>query len=138
MKIVILGGTGLIGTKLVNLLRSHGHEVIPASPSLGINSITGEGLAEGLTGAQVVVDVTNAPSCRLTKFQLWYPELRSFVWPRSAHSLLAPAALLRGSAAAGSRSGAQSRWLPRQSSGDFSGPLFLKVKTLSALRFGLC
>jgi uncharacterized protein YbjT (DUF2867 family) len=62
MKIVILGGTGLIGTKLVNLLRSQGHEVIPASPSLGINSITGEGLKEALTGAQVVVDVTNAPS----------------------------------------------------------------------------
>jgi uncharacterized protein YbjT (DUF2867 family) len=62
MKIVILGGTGLIGGKLVNLLRSGGHEVIPASPSLGINSITGEGLIEALTGAQVVVDVTNAPS----------------------------------------------------------------------------
>ena len=62
MKIVILGGTGLIGAKLVNLLRSGGHEVIPASPSLGINSITGEGLTEALTGAQVVVDVTNAPS----------------------------------------------------------------------------
>jgi uncharacterized protein YbjT (DUF2867 family) len=62
MKIVILGGTGLIGSKVVNLLRSRGHEVIPASPSLGINSITGEGLTEALTGAQVVVDVTNAPS----------------------------------------------------------------------------
>jgi len=62
MKIVILGGTGLIGGKLVNLLRSGGHEVIAASPSLGINSITGEGLTEALTGAQVVVDVTNAPS----------------------------------------------------------------------------
>ena len=62
MKVVILGGTGLIGAKLVNLLRSGGHEVIPASPSLGINSITGEGLSEALTGAQVVVDVTNAPS----------------------------------------------------------------------------
>ena len=62
MKIVILGGTGLIGGKLVNLLRSEGHEVIPASPSLGINSITGEGFSEALTGAQVVVDVTNAPS----------------------------------------------------------------------------
>ncbi|HEU0273969.1 MAG TPA: cupin domain-containing protein [Candidatus Udaeobacter sp.] len=62
MKIVILGGTGLIGTKLVNLLCSEGHEVIAASPSKGINSITGEGLAEALTGAQVVVDVTNAPS----------------------------------------------------------------------------
>src|SRR4051812_14832841 len=62
MKVVILGGTGLIGGELVNLLRSRGHEVIPASPSLGINSITGEGLTEALTGAQVVVDVTNAPS----------------------------------------------------------------------------
>ena len=62
MKIVILGGTGLIGGKLVNLLRSGGHVVIPASPSLGVNSITGEGLIEALTGAQVVVDVTNAPS----------------------------------------------------------------------------
>ena len=62
MKTVILGGTGLIGGKLVTLLRSEGHEVIPASPSLGINSITGEGLSEALTGAQVVVDVTNAPS----------------------------------------------------------------------------
>jgi uncharacterized protein YbjT (DUF2867 family) len=62
LKIVIVGGTGLIGAKLVNLLCSQGHEVIPASPSLGINSITGEGLNEALTGAQVVVDVTNAPS----------------------------------------------------------------------------
>src|SRR5437762_3807866 len=62
MKIVIVGGTGLIGAKLVNLLRSRGHEVIPASPSLGINSITGQGLSEAFTGAQVVVDVTNASS----------------------------------------------------------------------------
>jgi uncharacterized protein YbjT (DUF2867 family) len=62
MKIVIVGGTGLIGAKLVNLLRSGGHEVIAASPSLGINSITGEGLSEALTGTQVVVDVTNSPS----------------------------------------------------------------------------
>ena len=62
MKIGILGGTGLIGTKLVNILRSEGHEVIAASPSQGVDSITGEGLTEALTGAQVVVDVTNAPS----------------------------------------------------------------------------
>jgi uncharacterized protein YbjT (DUF2867 family) len=62
MKTVVLGGTGLIGAKLVELLRSEGHEVIPASPSLGVNSITGEDLTEALTGAQVVVDVTNAPS----------------------------------------------------------------------------
>jgi len=62
MKIVVLGGTGLIGSKVVNLLRSGGHEVVAASPSKGINSITGEGLTEALTGAQVVVDVANSPS----------------------------------------------------------------------------
>ncbi|TGD56577.1 SDR family oxidoreductase [Flavobacterium humi] len=62
MKIVIIGGTGLIGSKLVTNLRGSGHEVIAASPSSGINTITGEGLAEALEGAQVVVDVANAPS----------------------------------------------------------------------------
>ena len=62
MKIVVLGGTGLIGSKVVKLLRARGHEVVAASPSQGINSITGEGLTEALTGAQVVVDVTNSPS----------------------------------------------------------------------------
>src|SRR5437016_14070995 len=61
-KIVVLGGTGLIGSKVVNLLRARGHEVVAASPSKGINSITGDGLTEALTGAQVVVDVTNSPS----------------------------------------------------------------------------
>src|SRR6266513_1580567 len=62
MKIVILGGTGLIGSKVVNLLRARGHEVVAASPSQGINSITGEGLTKALSGTQVVVDVTNSPS----------------------------------------------------------------------------
>ena len=62
MKIIVIGGTGLIGTKLVSLLRQRGHEVVAASPSTGINSITGEGLSQGLAGANVVVDVTNAPS----------------------------------------------------------------------------
>jgi uncharacterized protein YbjT (DUF2867 family) len=62
MKIVVIGGTGLIGTKLVQILRQRGHEVVAASPSSGVNTITGEGLGEALTGAQVVVDVANAPS----------------------------------------------------------------------------
>jgi len=62
MKIVVIGGSGLIGTKLVNNLRQRGHEVVTASPSSGVNTITGEGLAKALTGAQVVVDVSNAPS----------------------------------------------------------------------------
>jgi uncharacterized protein YbjT (DUF2867 family) len=62
MKIVVIGGSGLIGTKLVSKLRKLGHEVVAASPSSGVNTITGGGLAEALAGAQVVVDVANAPS----------------------------------------------------------------------------
>jgi len=62
MKIVVIGGTGLIGTKVVKNLRDKSHDVVAASPSKGINSVTGEGLAAALVGAQVVVDVANAPS----------------------------------------------------------------------------
>jgi uncharacterized protein YbjT (DUF2867 family) len=62
MKIVVIGGTGLIGSKLVTRLREHGHEAIPASPNSGVNTLTGEGLAEVLKGASVVVDVSNSPS----------------------------------------------------------------------------
>ncbi|CAH0340866.1 SDR family oxidoreductase [Rhizobium sp. CECT 9324] len=62
MKIVVIGGTGLIGSKLVKRLQAKGHEVIAASPASGVNTITGEGLAEVLAGAQVVVDVANSPS----------------------------------------------------------------------------
>src|SRR5215831_234926 len=62
MKIVVIGGTGLIGSKLVSLLRQRGQEVLPASPNSGVNSLTGEGLPQALAGAQVVVDVANSPS----------------------------------------------------------------------------
>jgi uncharacterized protein YbjT (DUF2867 family) len=62
MRIVVIGGSGLIGTKLVNRLRQKDHEVVAASPNSGVNTITGEGLAEALAGAQVVVDVANSPS----------------------------------------------------------------------------
>lgn len=62
MKIVVIGGSGLIGTKLVKLLRNEGHEVVPASPSTGVNTFTGEGLADALAGAAVVVAVVNSPS----------------------------------------------------------------------------
>ena len=62
MKIVVIGGSGLIGSKLVNKLREKGHEAVAASPNSGVNAITGEGLAEALKGASVVVDVTNSPS----------------------------------------------------------------------------
>ncbi|HEX6188869.1 MAG TPA: SDR family oxidoreductase [Pyrinomonadaceae bacterium] len=62
MKIVVIGGTGLIGTKLVKKLRERGDEALPASPSSGVNTITGEGLAAALAEAQVVVDVSNSPS----------------------------------------------------------------------------
>jgi uncharacterized protein YbjT (DUF2867 family) len=62
MKIAVIGGSGLIGTKLVKTLRQHGHEVTPASPSSGVNTVTGRGLAAALAGIQVVVDVANSPS----------------------------------------------------------------------------
>lgn len=62
MKIVVIGGTGLIGTKVVANLRGKGHEAIPASPKSGVNTITGEGLTEALVGVQVLIDLANAPS----------------------------------------------------------------------------
>ena len=62
MKIVVIGGSGLIGSKLVSNLRNRGHQVLAASPDSGVNTITGEGLAEALAGTQVVVDVSNSPS----------------------------------------------------------------------------
>jgi uncharacterized protein YbjT (DUF2867 family) len=62
MRIVVIGGTGLIGSKLVKKLGEHGHEAVAAAPSSGVNSLTGEGLTDALKGASVVVDVTNAPS----------------------------------------------------------------------------
>jgi uncharacterized protein YbjT (DUF2867 family) len=62
MKIVVIGGTGLIGSKLVEKLRDAGHEVLAASPNSGVDTITAEGLADALEGAQVVVDVANAPN----------------------------------------------------------------------------
>src|SRR5438045_9786277 len=62
MKIVGIGGTGLIGSKLVNKLHEQGHEAVAAAPNTGVNTLTGEGLAEALKGASVVVDVSNSPS----------------------------------------------------------------------------
>ena len=85
MKIVVIGGTGLIGTKLVNNLRQQGHEVVAASPSQGINSVTGEGLAAALAGAQVVLDVTNSPS--------WEDKAVLEFFERSTRNLLAAEAV---------------------------------------------
>ncbi|WP_128381536.1 SDR family oxidoreductase [Streptomyces cavernae] len=62
MKVVVIGGTGLIGSKLVSKLNQHGHEAVAAAPNTGVNTLTGEGLAEVLEGASVVVDVSNSPS----------------------------------------------------------------------------
>jgi uncharacterized protein YbjT (DUF2867 family) len=62
VKVVVIGGTGLIGSKLVAKLGEHGHEAVPAAPNTGVNTLTGEGLAEALDGAAVVVDVSNSPS----------------------------------------------------------------------------
>jgi uncharacterized protein YbjT (DUF2867 family) len=62
VKIVVIGGSGVLGAKVVQKLAEHGHDAVPASPRTGVNALTGEGLAEVLTGADVVVDVTNSPS----------------------------------------------------------------------------
>jgi len=62
MKLVIIGGTGLVGSNLVTVLRDHGHEATPAAPNTGVDTLTGEGLPEALEGADVVVDVSNSPS----------------------------------------------------------------------------
>jgi uncharacterized protein YbjT (DUF2867 family) len=62
MKIVVIGGTGLIGSKLVTKLGEHGHEVVAAAPNTGVNTLTGEGLADALAGTSVVIDVSNSPS----------------------------------------------------------------------------
>src|SRR5690349_5691704 len=62
MKIVVIGGTGLIGSKTVTILRQRGHDVVAASPQSGVNTITGKGLKEAMAGAQVVVDLANSPS----------------------------------------------------------------------------
>src|SRR5437899_10620466 len=62
MKIVVIGGTGLIGSKTVALLHQGGHEVVAASPNSGVNTITGEGVKEAVAGAQVVIDLANSPS----------------------------------------------------------------------------
>src|SRR5262245_33695426 len=62
MKIVVIGGSGLVGKRLIPLLRERGHEAVSASPASGVNTITGDGLRDALAGADVVVDVTNSPS----------------------------------------------------------------------------
>jgi uncharacterized protein YbjT (DUF2867 family) len=80
MKIVVIGGSGLIGKKVVTNLRQHGHEVVAASPSSGVNTVTGEGLGQALAGAQVVVDVANAPSWEdngPTRFEDWLKTLHT-------------------------------------------------------------
>src|SRR5712671_2750864 len=81
MKIVVIGGSGLIGKKVVTNLRQQGHEVVAASPSSGVNAVTGEGLAEALAGAQVVVDVANAP--------LWEDKAVMEFFEKSGRNLLA-------------------------------------------------
>jgi uncharacterized protein YbjT (DUF2867 family) len=81
MKIVVIGGTGLIGSKLVARLRQHGHDAMAASPRSGVNAVTGEGLAAALAGADVVVDVANAPS--------WEPAAVLEFFERSSKNLIA-------------------------------------------------
>lgn len=84
MKAVIIGGSGLIGNKLVRRLRQQGHEVVAASPSMGVNVITGEGLARAFTGAQVVVDVSNSPSLDDTAVYEFFEKSGNNILPMEA------------------------------------------------------
>ena len=92
MKIVVIGGTGLIGSKTVAILRQGGHEVVAASPKSGVNSITGEGLKEAMAGAQVVIDLANSPSFEdkavLEFFETSEPQPSSRRRPRRASATM--------------------------------------------------
>ena len=93
MKIVVIGGTGLIGSRLVTNLRTHGHEAVAASPKSGVNSVTGNGLADALKGASVVIDVTNSPSwedAEVLKFLRHQPETFSPLKRRKASTITSP------------------------------------------------
>jgi uncharacterized protein YbjT (DUF2867 family) len=80
MKIVVIGGSGLIGSKLVSKLTNKGHEAIAASPSSGVNTITGQGLAEILEGSSVVVDVSNSPSFDDAPVMEFFKHQRRICW----------------------------------------------------------
>jgi uncharacterized protein YbjT (DUF2867 family) len=84
MKIVVIGGTGLVGSKLVKRLRADGHDALAASPGTGVDIITGEGLAEALNGAQVAVDVTNAPDWSDAAVMDFYQSAARNIFPAEA------------------------------------------------------
>src|SRR5260370_17056087 len=84
MKIVIIGGTGLIGSKTVPILRQGGHEVVAASPNTGVNSITGEGLKEAMAGTQGVIDLANSPSFEDKAVPAFFETPRPHLPPPSA------------------------------------------------------
>jgi uncharacterized protein YbjT (DUF2867 family) len=86
MKIVVIGGTGLIGSKVVTLLRQRGHEVLAASPNSGVNTLTGEGLSEALAGAQVVVDLANSPSFEETAVMKFFQTSEGNLLPAEARA----------------------------------------------------
>src|SRR5260221_378833 len=90
MKIVVIGGTGLIGSKTVAILRQGGHEVVAASPKSGINSITGEGLKEAMVGAQAVIDLANSPSFEDKAGLEFFENSRHHLLPAEAPAGLRP------------------------------------------------
>ncbi len=111
MKIVVIGGTGLIGSKLVTKLGEHGHEAVAAAPNTGVNTLTGEGLAEVLQGASVVIDVSNSPSFADDAVMEFFTtstgnllESRSRGWREAS----------RGAVGRGHRAAVRERLLPRQ------------------------
>ena len=123
MKIVVIGGTGRLGAEVVSRLREYGHEALPAAPSLGVNTITGEGLADAMVGASAVVDVSNSPSFEdAAVLEFFETSTRNLLAaePRPASPTTSPC---RWSAPTGSPRAATSvpRWRRRTSSGPPAG-----------------
>ena len=115
MKIVVIGGTGLIGSKLVEKLREDGHEPLAASPDTGVNTITGEGLAEALEGADVVVDVANAPVWEDAAVMDFFLTSTRTRWRRKRPPVSSITSCCRSSAPIGSRTaGTSGRRSPRR------------------------
>ena len=132
MRIVVVGGTGLIGSKVVTHLKGDGHEVVPAARSLGIDTITGQGLAEALDGASVVVDVSNSPS-------LGYTTARDFFETSTGNLLAAETAAGVGHhvvlSIVGTRHVSESADLLSTNAGYFRAKLIQEVRGASSIPF---
>ena len=131
MKIVVIGGTGLIGSKVVAKLGEHGHEAVAASPDTGVNTLTGEGLAEVLEGAAVVIDVSNSPSFEDAAVLEFFETSTGNLLAAEASGGRGPP---RGALGGGHRPPDRGRLLPRQAGPGGADPRLRRSPTRSSTR----